>query len=277
MHFLLALMLIFTVHAAYGEWHPTLNVDVATGPALAAGIQKGDRLVALDGQQVESFEAMTDYVKARPGEPVVVTLERDGLTKNVEVTLADHRPDQRPDDGPVGFLGIGPAGGWNPAGPIESIGKAVSDTRSAMWQSIAGIGDLFSPSGVSNYIGSVRDAGSSHNGGSDGTPQADRPSSVIGIVQVGGDIAQQGFVDLLYLLFVVNVFIGVFNLTPLLPFDGGHVVIATYEKVRSMISGREYRADVGKLMPLTYVVVALLAVLFVTTAFMDIVDPISIN
>ena len=81
----------------------------------------------------------------------------------------------------------------------------------------------------------------------------------------------------LFLLFVVNVFIGVFNLVPLLPFDGGHVVIALYEKVRSVAAGRRYQADVSKLMPLTYAVVAVLAVLFVSTLYLDIVDPVSLQ
>src|SRR4029079_1548556 len=110
-----------------------------------------------------------------------------------------------------------------------------------------------------------------------GVPDAGRPSSIVGIVQVGTELAPDGWVNVLYLLFGVNVFIGLFNLLPMLPFDGGHVAIATYEKIRSMISGRRYQADGAKLLPFTYVVVLALALLFVTTLYLDIAHPISID
>jgi membrane-associated protease RseP (regulator of RpoE activity) len=77
-------------------------------------------------------------------------------------------------------------------------------------------------------------------------------------------------------LFVfMNVFIGIFNLVPLLPFDGGHVAIATYEKVQEVRLRRRarYFADVSRLLPLTYFVVMVLAVLFVTTTYVDLVNP----
>jgi membrane-associated protease RseP (regulator of RpoE activity) len=67
------------------------------------------------------------------------------------------------------------------------------------------------------------------------------------------------------------VFVAVFNLIPLLPFDGGHVVIATYERLRSF-RGREYRADVSKLVPLTWLVLLFLISLTLVALFRDIVD-----
>ena len=72
----------------------------------------------------------------------------------------------------------------------------------------------------------------------------------------------------------INLFIGIVNLAPLLPLDGGHVVIATYERIRSR-RGRRYQVDVMKLLPLTYFVILLLGVLFVSTVFLDLVDPIT--
>ena len=70
--------------------------------------------------------------------------------------------------------------------------------------------------------------------------------------------------------------IGIFNLIPLLPLDGGHVAIATYERIRSR-KGRQYHADVMKLMPLAYAVVMVLVVLGAATIFLDIVNPIHLN
>ena len=66
------------------------------------------------------------------------------------------------------------------------------------------------------------------------------------------------------------------NLAPLLPLDGGHVVIATYERIRSR-RGHRYQVDVMKLLPLTYFVILLLGLLFVSTMFLDLVDPIRLN
>jgi membrane-associated protease RseP (regulator of RpoE activity) len=75
---------------------------------------------------------------------------------------------------------------------------------------------------------------------------------------------------------MINLFIGIVNLAPLLPLDGGHVVIATYERIRSR-RGHRYQVDVVKLLPLTYLVIMLLGVLFVSTIFLDLVDPIRLN
>ena len=99
-----------------------------------------------------------------------------------------------------------------------------------------------------------------------------RPSSLVGIVRTGSQAADAGVAAVLYFLFVINVFIGVFNLTPVLPFDGGHVAIAVYERIRSR-NGRRYFADVTKLMPLTYAVVAVLGLLFVSSVWLDVVRP----
>jgi membrane-associated protease RseP (regulator of RpoE activity) len=67
----------------------------------------------------------------------------------------------------------------------------------------------------------------------------------------------------------VNIFIGIFNLIPLLPFDGGHAAIATYERIRSR-NGKRYYVDVMKLMPLTYMVVLMLGLLFLSSTYLDI-------
>jgi membrane-associated protease RseP (regulator of RpoE activity) len=140
---------------------------------------------------------------------------------------------------------------------------------------VGGLGKLFSKSGVTGYVDQVVNGGD----GSDGptTEQESRPSSVVGIVQVGNEVARDGWVNVVYLIAAFNVFIAIFNMLPVLPFDGGHVAIATYEKVRSMISGRRYQADAAKMLPVAYVVVVAMALLFVTSVYLDIADPVSIR
>jgi membrane-associated protease RseP (regulator of RpoE activity) len=76
-----------------------------------------------------------------------------------------------------------------------------------------------------------------------------------------------------YLLAVLNVFVGVFNMFPLLPLDGGHAAIATYERFRER-GGRRYYADVSKLMPFAMAVITVLAFLFMSGLYLDITDPV---
>ncbi len=77
------------------------------------------------------------------------------------------------------------------------------------------------------------------------------------------------------ILVLFNIFIGIFNLLPLLPLDGGHVAVATYEAVRSR-KGRAYHADVAKLMPLTYAVFLVLVFIGVSALFLDVRDLLSL-
>jgi membrane-associated protease RseP (regulator of RpoE activity) len=74
-------------------------------------------------------------------------------------------------------------------------------------------------------------------------------------------------------LVTIIVFVGILNLFPLLPLDGGHVVIAVYERIRSR-RGRLYHADVNKLAPITYAFVLLLAFVVVSSLYLDITHPV---
>jgi membrane-associated protease RseP (regulator of RpoE activity) len=108
-------------------------------------------------------------------------------------------------------------------------------------------------------------------------PKADnstRPTTVVGASQVGGTIGRsEGLKGILTLLASINVFVGVFNMFPLLPFDGGHAAIATYERIRSR-KGKRYKADIEKMVPVATVVVGLLVLLMVTGLYLDITQPL---
>ena len=97
----------------------------------------------------------------------------------------------------------------------------------------------------------------------------------MGFVRVASQAADTGLRQVLMLLVLINVFVGIFNLVPLPPLDGGHVAIATYEKVRSLISRRPYQADVSKLLPVAVAVVMLFVAIGVTSLWLDIVKPLS--
>ncbi len=289
MHFMLALVLAFVVFVGFGvpsedESRWTVGDLTSPSPAASAGVQSGDRVIEVDGETFSKYEDFRTYLQTHPGKQVVIEIERDGKRQVLKAALAKTNPS----GDPVGFLGVGPKFDMVKSGFIDGVSDAGTLTAKTMWLSIKGLGSFFSPSGLSGYLdtlsgnegssGSVIDASGSNSGsgsgsGSDVSDDANRVTSIVGIVQIGGQAASSGMANLLYFLFFINVFIGVFNLVPLLPFDGGHVVIATYEKLRSR-RGVQYQADVRKLLPLTYAVVTVLALVFVSSAFLDITQPL---
>jgi membrane-associated protease RseP (regulator of RpoE activity) len=277
MHFLLAFVLIATVFIGFGtqdEASSRWTLGSVGGPAKAAGLQVGDRLVSVDGVAAGAFDDVSKVIRRHPGESVPIVVERGGAQRTLEATLGKENPSTGRRGG---YLGVSPQFDRVRSGLVEGVGDSFRAMGSATKETFTGLGRLFSPSGVSRYVDTLTTTSTSGGGSGSTATNADRPTSVVGIVQVGSQVAKDGIADVLVLLFVVNMFIGIFNLTPLLPFDGGHVVIATYEKVRSMIAGRRYQADVAKLMPLTYAVVLVLAFLFITTLYLDIAHPVKLG
>jgi membrane-associated protease RseP (regulator of RpoE activity) len=102
-----------------------------------------------------------------------------------------------------------------------------------------------------------------------------RVQSIVGVVQTATDAAQAGVGQYLYILIVINIFFGIFNLFPMLPLDGGHVAIAVYEKIRTGRRKVMYHADVAKLMPFTWLFLLFLVVLIVPALLTDILHPMA--
>ena len=119
-------------------------------------------------------------------------------------------------------------------------------------------------------------AGASSSGSaSSGGASENRILSILGLVRIGSDVGGTDPAALIGLFALVNIFIGMFNLIPLLPFDGGHVAIAVYEKIQEKRLHRtRYFADVSRLLPLTYVVVLALGMLFISSLYLDIINPV---
>ncbi len=279
MHFLMAIALMFGLLVFSGEaasvdsdrW--AVGAVTAGSPAEAAGLAVGDRIVSVDGRPFDSFGSLTEHLQARPGERVDVEVVRDGERLERTVRLATSNPS----GAAVGFLGVGPVYDRVPLGPVEGAVEAVERTGTTMWQSVSALGSFFSPDGLARYY----DVISGSAGGDGSAPASDDPAddpannrllSPVGAVRVASQAADVGVAPVILLLFIINVFIGIFNLVPLLPLDGGHVVIATYERIRSR-PGRRYYADASKLMPLTVGVVAILLVVGVSALYLDVSNP----
>jgi membrane-associated protease RseP (regulator of RpoE activity) len=97
----------------------------------------------------------------------------------------------------------------------------------------------------------------------------------VGISKLSATIgAESGFGGLLLTLAAVNVFVGLLNMFPVLPFDGGHAAIATYERVRSRRGRAPYRADIRKMVPVAMTMMAVLATLFITGLYLDFAKPL---
>jgi membrane-associated protease RseP (regulator of RpoE activity) len=285
MHFVMALLLVFGTLVAFGLPDPDSDVWVIDrvtrpSPAFDAGLRPGDQILEVDGRRVvDDFRALSAYLQDRPGESVELLVERDGEERTIEPTLADRHPDAGTS---VGFLGVAPASERIQYGPFDGAARAVELTGTTMWESVKGLASIFSPSGISGYIDNLTSAGDdpAEDGGGEGVQPEDgnRFISPIGVVQLADSTWQSGAADFLFFLFAINIFIGLFNLVPLLPFDGGHVAIATYERIREIgRGGRRYFADVSKLLPLTYAVFLVLGFIFLSSLFLDLADPIQLQ
>ena len=148
--------------------------------------------------------------------------------------------------------------------------------RDANADSAAAEGDAAGSSGGTTGASS----GSSAAAADDDASGENRVLSLLGVFRIGVDAGELGGVASLMLLFIaINVFIGLFNLLPVLPFDGGHVAIAIYEKFQEWRKGMttRYLADVGRLIPMTYAVVGVMVMLFLSTVYLDIANPISVR
>lgn len=283
MHLAIATVLIFVVLVGFGrpttaDWR--IAEVSASSPAAAAGLEPGDRLLRIDGADVTDWEALTETVRPAAGRTVEVVVQRDGSERTVRATLGSH-----PDGTDRGFLGVAPSFGNERTPVLAAVPETGRIVGMLVVESTKSMVRILSPDGLGNFFGLVAegrpdpapDVASPTTSSASGV-EGDRPMSIYGAARLGVDLLDDGVDAFLGLLILLNVFIGLFNLIPLLPLDGGHIAVATYERVRELLrrDGRRYFVDVGKLMPITYLVVALLVVLGGSSLFLDIVNPVSL-
>jgi membrane-associated protease RseP (regulator of RpoE activity) len=270
------------------ELTPSLTRQLEDGetPALEAGIREGDRIVAADDEEIETYAEMRDFTLAHPGDEVVFVIERGDETVEATVVLAERVLDGET----VGYLGVQDAQVLEPMGAIDAVQTSAQEVGTLMVESIKGIGRFFSPDGLSSFADVVMNAQDeeadtepgSGGGGSGGSSSASedesRIISIVGAARIGAQATDaNGLYALMRFMMLLNVFIGVFNLLPLLPFDGGHVAVGTYERIREIGTGRRYQADITKLLPLTYAVVLFMVTIGSLALYVDLFDPINLQ
>jgi len=247
------------------------------GPAALAGIRSGDVIVKVGNTPVSTFEDMAAAIRKLHGN-VPIVAERNGTTIT---TYVDVTPTQR-------YLSTGSnaQGGQQQPSTVGAIGVGavkVAPTHygplTAIPATIGFTGDLTREVGkalvaIPTKVGALVHA----IGGGQRDPET--PMSVVGASIVGGDTVDHGlWVAFWFFLAQLNLILGAINLVPLLPFDGGHIAIAVFEKIRNLIRsarGMVAAAPVNylKLMPATYVVLVFVVGYMLLTVTADLVNPI---
>lgn len=244
------------------------------GPAAVAGLKAGDTVVKVGGQPVSTFEEMAKAIRGLSG-AVPVVYERGGhtFTTTVDVEQTQRFTDKEAATATqVGAIGVtaaplpGPTH-YNVLTAVPATFTFTGDLAVELGKSLAKI-----PTKVGALIHSI--------GG--GERDKETPISVVGASIIGGDTVDHGlWVMFWFFLAQLNFVLGAVNLLPLLPFDGGHIAVAVFEKLRNMIRasrGKVAAAPVNylKLMPATYVVLFVIGGYMLLTVTADLVNPIRI-
>jgi len=250
-----------------GSVTDTVGTTGTPSPASIAGAQPGDVIVSTNGAPVATWDDFAEFAADRPGQDVVIGVERDGDVVELSATLATVERAVVDDNGKAvvdeagdvvyeerGFFGVTAEAEREQIGPIAMIPRAISEFGEAVVRSVEGLWKMVI--GFPELIASLF-------GGNDEILKEVRPISPIGLVQLAGPVESS-----LQLLAFVNIFVGVLNFVPLYPLDGGHFAVATYER----ITGRE--PNVQRLVPVAAVVFLFLVSLGLVGVYLDIFKPI---
>lgn len=289
LHFVLGIVLLFTLFAGVGTTQILPKVSqvvdcVPSGdqctasdpisPAKSVGLMKGDVILSINNESTMSWDQITPILRANPDRAVVLRIERNGAIERVPVTLA-----KRTVNGEVrGYLGIINEIGQVRQSPTKAFSSTLTTTRemfAGSFRSLIGLPQQIPTLFRETFLGETR--------------KADGLVGVVGVARASGQAASSGalttgekLATFLLIVASLNIFVGVFNLLPILPLDGGHMAVALYEGARRTLASWRGRpdpgpADVEKLTPITFVVVVLLIVLSLLLLFADIFNPINLN
>ncbi|MCW2561061.1 MAG: zinc metalloprotease [Mycobacterium sp.] len=296
MNFIIGLVLLYGIAVTWGlpNIHPPTTAIVGEtacvaadisngkpgkctgpGPAANAGIKPSDTVVKVGGTDVKTFDELVAAVRKAGGPtPFVVQRNEEGQVREFTTVVNVERTERwvkKGDTSPttIGAIGVAPAEfgptQYNPLSAVPATFAFTGDLAVEIGKSLVKI-----PTKVGALIHSI--------GGGERDPET--PISVVGASIIGGDTVDHGlWVAFWFFLAQLNFVLGAINLVPLLPFDGGHIAIAVYEKIRNMIRSARRLTAAGpvnylKLMVPTYVVLVVVVGYMLLTVTADLVNPI---
>jgi membrane-associated protease RseP (regulator of RpoE activity) len=238
-------------------------------PAEIAGVRPGDEITSFDGHSVSTYDQLADDIRqVKPDTTVPITVKRDGrsLTLTAKIASVPGRSG--------GFLGITGAPVYqsvSPLGALKFTGSGWSQTVTGDVGAIASV-----PSEIPKLFN--KKAASSGSG----------ITSVVGLAEVTGQVVAQPVgwkpkVDFVVLIVaMINIFVGLFNLLPVLPLDGGHILAVLLERIRAAIARRRRRPDPGlfdlqKLIPVSFSIFAVIVLFSVVVLISNVVNPVNIG
>jgi membrane-associated protease RseP (regulator of RpoE activity) len=264
-HLLVGIVLYFTLFVTYGDPNTDLVVvgdvaptlDGATSPAAAAGLRIGDVVIRVGDLENPTPDSLgtfvTRYARDHRGEPLTYVIERDGRRLSFEIVPRLVTEDDIT-KGRIGFTL-----GAEPLSIPRSVVFSGEWVGRAAWNSVETIPKIFTV-GVGRTFSVLF---------TDEPRRGDDVTSLVGVSRQIGDAGERGDWGL-FLGFAayVTIFIGVVNLLPLPPLDGGHLLLLAWEKV----TGRQ--ADYRKLVPVSAAVIVFLSIFAIATVFLDITEPL---
>ena len=190
---------------------PVVDSVVPDMPAHSAGLEKGDILLTVNGEKIERFQDLQQYVRLRPGAEAVFTIQRGDQTITKNITLAtDKMTDRFGNDHPIGMLGVRSAEiEYVKHNPVMALYYAVMETYAVSKNTFVALGQMIMGQRSSSELGGP-----------------------LRIAQMSGDMAQQGFVPWVMLMVMISVNLGLINLFPVPVLDGGHLAFYAVEAVR---------------------------------------------
>jgi membrane-associated protease RseP (regulator of RpoE activity) len=276
LHFVLGFVLLFTLFAGIGtnQVLPVINEVVPNSAAQAAGIQAGDEVISINGKKVTEWYKDVEVIRQSQGKELRLILDRNG--EQISVTASARLTDI---DGTKRYvLGIVNDMGLKRSGLLVSIKNSATVTRSFLVESVKSLGKL--PEKIPALWGAtVRGEERDPNG----------LVGVVGVARVSGEAVGSDKLTVMerlatFVLIVasLNIFVGVFNLLPILPLDGGHMAVAIADSIRAFLArlrGRPRPApiDVTVLTPITMVVFVVLATLTLLLLVADVINPVTLN
>ena len=297
MHFLLAFLLIFglavtvgiendnttqlgTVSTCVAANTNQLNNGTCTAsdkpsPARLAGLKTGDQVTAFNGKPVSNWTQLGDEIRRAPaGSVAAITVKRAGPSGHGTETLTLHAKLATVNGRSGSYLGIAPTVVFQWANPVRAAQYAGTSFGQVIVGSVKAVGAL--PGALPKLFSKDR-----------GSTAAGQVSSVVGAAEATGtavaaDVGWQFKVSFILLLIAsLNIFVGAFNMLPLLPLDGGHVAVVVWERIRAWFARLRKRPDPGlvdmaKLLPVSFSIFMVLMVFGVMLVLADIVNPVNL-